>query len=352
MSEVRILVLGYFGWESGKRDGQAVKTRQCLELLKRNSDERFLIRSFDTEILHTKPWRIVGLLLKIIHSNKVVYLPAQNNLYYFFPFLHVLSKFFRFDIVYLLIGGWLPLFLEKHKCFIKRLKHIKAILPENTSLTNLLKEKYGFENVYTAPNFRFVESVPQEQTPSPNKEMFRLVFLSRITKTKGLDTMFAIARHFSKPEIREKYPVSIDFYGEIDHQDRTWFNQMLNQENNVCYKGILEPEEITRVLSAYDALILPTRYPGEGVPGAIIDAYMAGIPVLVSDWRYIRDVVEHGKTGYLVSLDQEEVETYIRHIEYLSSHPQELSNMKLAAYEQSRMYDEKAAWAVLKPFLS
>ena len=176
--------------------------------------------------------------------------------------------------------------------------------------------------------------------------------MSRIVKEKGIETVFQIADYFAKPEIHEKFPVSIDFYGEISPKDKDFFFRTLARYGQMIqYKGILAPNEITHTLCTYDALILPTRYPTEGVPGAIIDAYIAGIPVMVSDWIYSRDVVEHEKIGYIIPLDRNEVETYIHHIEDLYSHPQKLLDLKMAARAQSAKYDEKAAWSILKPFL-
>ncbi len=342
-------MLGYFGFVSDKKDGQATKTRQCLELLKRNMEAGTRINTFDTEILHTRPWHILSLLWKTVRSNKVVYLPAHNNLYYFFPPLYALSKIFRFDILYLLIGGWLPFFLEKHPRWVNKLRKIKGIFPENETVTTRLKEKFALRNVYTLPNFRFIKYTPQEFSSRPGE--FRLVFMSRIVKEKGIETVFRIADYFAKPEMREKCSVSFDFYGEISPKDKDFFFGKLPHYGKMMdYKGILAPNEITRTLCTYDALILPTRYPTEGVPGAIIDAYMAGIPVLVSDWIYSRDVVEHEKTGYIISLDQNEVETYIHHIEYLFSNLQKLLELKMAARAQSAKYDEKAVWSILKPF--
>ncbi|MDE7337732.1 MAG: hypothetical protein K2M92_00410, partial [Bacteroidales bacterium] len=102
----RILILGYFAFTSQKKDGQTVKTRQCLELFKRNVDKNTRISTFDTEILHTRPWRVANLLWKTIRADKVVYLPAHNNLRLFFPSLSFLSRIFRFEILYILIGGW------------------------------------------------------------------------------------------------------------------------------------------------------------------------------------------------------------------------------------------------------
>lgn len=346
----KIVLLGYLGKRSNKKDGQTVKTRLYLELLQKNADKNTRISTFDTEILHTRPWHIVGLLWKTIRADKVVYMPAHNNLRLFFPTLYFLSRLFHFDILYPLIGGWLPVFLENRPRFARRLGKIKAVFPENDTLTRILKEKFYINNARTLPNFRFVEYVPQ--VPSSHPDGFRLVFMSRIVKEKGIDIVFHLAAYFAKSEIRQTCPLSIDFYGEIAAKEREYFEKELQDHPNTHYKGVLEPQEITRTLSRYDALILPTRYPTEGVPGAIIDAYMAGLPVLVSDWLYARDIVCHGKTGYIVPIDGHETETYARHIQHLFIHQKELDHLKQAAYEYSKTHGVEAAGAILKTYLS
>lgn len=350
MGRRRILVLGYFGSKTGKKDGQTVKTHQYLELIERNIGKDVRIDTFDTEILHTRPWRIVNLLYKTVCAGKVVYMPAQNNLLYFFKPLYALSGIFRFDIVYPLIGGWLPVFLEKHPRFVRRLRKIKGIFPENDTLARTLETGFGMKNVHTMPNFRFAEYVPQ--VPSSNPEEFRLVFMSRIIKEKGLDIVFGLADYFSTAGTKENCPLSIDFYGEIAAKDRLYFEQELQRYGCVCYKGVLEPKDICRTLSGYDALILPTRYPTEGVPGAIVDAYMAGLPVFVSDWIYARDIVCHGKTGFIVPIGEHETETYAGHIRHLFTHQDELDLMKQAAFDYSKAHGENVAWSILKPFLA
>jgi len=45
-------------------------------------------------------------------------------------------------------------------------------------------------------------------------------------------------------------------------------------------------------------MLFPTRFATEGVPGTIIDAYSAGLPVLSSRWRSFGKVVEDGVTGF------------------------------------------------------
>ena len=350
MNGRKILIVGYFGFTTAKKDGQTVKTRLYRELLKKHTGKDTRIDTFDTEILHTKPWHIVSLLWKTLRADKVVYMPAQNNLRYFFETLYALSLVFRFDILYPLIGGWLPVFLEKHPRFVGKMQKIKGIFPENDPLTRILEERFGMKNVHTLPNFRFVEYVPV--VPSSNPEKFRLVFMSRIMKDKGLSVVLDLAAYFSKPEISEICPLSIDFYGEVAAQDKIYFEQEIERYPNLSYRGVLDPKEITRTLCRYDALILPTRYAGEGVPGAIIDAYMAGIPVLTSDWMYLKYIVLHGETGYIVPIGEQETASYAGHIKHLFSHQDELNRLKINAYNYSKQHGEDAAWSIIKPFLA
>jgi glycosyltransferase involved in cell wall biosynthesis len=56
-----------------------------------------------------------------------------------------------------------------------------------------------------------------------------------------------------------------------------------------------EPET---VLAAADLLALSSD--SEGVPGVLIEAGLAGVPVVATDVGWIRDVVRHGETGLLV----------------------------------------------------
>lgn len=51
------------------------------------------------------------------------------------------------------------------------------------------------------------------------------------------------------------------------------------------------------ILSGYFALLFPTQYYTEGIPGTIIDSYAAGVPVISARWKSYADVVIEGVTG-------------------------------------------------------
>jgi glycosyltransferase involved in cell wall biosynthesis len=61
-------------------------------------------------------------------------------------------------------------------------------------------------------------------------------------------------------------------------------------------------QESYATLSEYSCMLFPTYWQGEGFPGVIIDAYIAGLPVIATGWNMNKEVVEVGKTGLIVPI--------------------------------------------------
>lgn len=59
-------------------------------------------------------------------------------------------------------------------------------------------------------------------------------------------------------------------------------------------------------MSHYDVFLFPTYYKGEGFPGSVIDAYIAGLPIIASDWHFNKDVIKDGETGFIIPPQDEE----------------------------------------------
>ena len=96
---------------------------------------------------------------------------------------------------------------------------------------------------------------------------------------------------------------SITFFGQINDDDCEYFKQEVQNYSFVEYKGPLQPSEIHDTLSKYDVMLLPTHFYTEGLPGSVVDAYISGIPVLVTDWKHAHEFVEDGVSGYIVPFE-------------------------------------------------
>ena len=294
----KILVLGYFGYNTNQLDGQTVKTRDLYRLVKEQAGGD--VDYYDTEDFQFNKLSVFKMFWKVIRCHTLFYLPAHNNLRVIFPFIYVLSVLFRVKIQYFVVGGWLREFLAHLPVHRWMLKRIAGIHVETKRLLSELQECYNFENVDIFPNFRFFEFEPERF----DTERLRLVFMARVNKMKGLDWVFALADFIKENGMESRF--SLTFYGPINGEDAEYFNTNVSKYTFAEYKGPLDPADIYETLSQYDVMLLPTHYYTEGLPGSVVDAYISGIPVIVTEWKHSREFVDDGECGYIIDFEDGE----------------------------------------------
>lgn len=344
----KILVVGAFGYDNNQLDGQTVKTRSVYELLEKRSQGK--VSYVDTLALRKKPWQGLTMLSRLLKCHTLVILPCLNNLSVLFPIFFFLSRIFHFDIISICIGGWqLEYFIgneifASHPLQMKLSKKVKAFLPEMEKVNRDLIECCGFTNSEVFPNFRRFK---RSELQISSDRGLKMVFMARVNKNKGYDTIFE-ALNF----IRDYCPGSIvDFYGCIAQEDESDFLSKIEMNNDiVSYKGILSPEKIPSVLQDYDVLLLPTRNYTEGFPGSILDAYISGIPVIVSEWKHSREFVDDGRTGLIIPFNNNQ-KAFDEAVLRLYKDRQLLNSMKQAAYDEADKYSEEAAWEIIKRYI-
>lgn len=337
------LVLGYFGYRTNQLDGQTVKTRDLFRLLKEHEGNNTVF--FDTQEFQYKKTSVFLLLKHLVRCRILFYLPAHNNLRYIFPVIFVLSKIFRFRILYFVVGGWLVEYLSTKPLHRWMLKRINGIFTETVLMKNSLHEQYGFSNATQFPNFRFTSFIPRE---FHEEGRLKLVFLARINKMKGLDVVFSLASHIINRQLTKR--ILIDFYGPIYQPDKDYFFEELGKYDFVAYKGELQPEQINETIEKYDVMLLPTHYYTEGLPGSVLDAYMSGIPIIVSNWKHATEFVKEGETGFIIPFENGE-KVLQEKIEFLLWNSEVLSQMKKKAYTESIKYTSSKAWEIILQYI-
>ena len=344
-----ICVLGAFGYDTNQLDGQTVKTRNVYKLLQFNYDGK--LYGVDTMHIRRSPLAAFKLFWYLARCKTLILTPCLNNLTYIFPLTYYLSKILRYDIIHICIGGWQMEYFKGNERFnahpmqLRQSKKIKAFLPEMIKVDNDLKGELGFTNTEMFPNFRFMKpDTPRIETSS---DTLRLVFLARVDKKKGYDTIFK----FMEQAEKEKYNITVDFYGPINEADKEEFMTLVEKhKERVSYKGVLQQDEVTEHLVNYDVMLLPTTIYTEGLPGTILDAYIAGIPVVVTGWKYSHEFVEDKKTGFIVKFGdcQKELEERIM---VLYQDRKLLAEMKKNAFERRLLYSDQTAWDILSKYL-
>lgn len=288
-----ICVCGAFRLAGIPKGGQEIKTCIIANALENKYGKIYRIDTLASKSRWKLPFQI---LWAFISCQNIIILPAQNGVVLLSRLLVLFNLLFRRSIHYLVIGGWLQDLLPKYPKVSCSLKKITGIYVETQTMMDSLVD-LGFKNVTIVRNCKPISIIDKKDLLLKFDEPYKLVTFSRVTEKKGIATAVNIVTALNEKYKREVY--NLDIYGPVDDEDEIWFSELRNKfANYISYKGVVPFDKSVNVLSNYFALLFPTQYYTEGIPGTIIDAYAAGIPVLASKWKSFSDVVIDGVTGY------------------------------------------------------
>jgi glycosyltransferase involved in cell wall biosynthesis len=236
------------------------------------------------------------------------------------------------DIRYIVVGGWLPDVLSNSRWLRDQCIQLDGIYVETQSMADRMTA-LGVGNVQLLPNFRwFDRNMPRNYAAA--RRPLRLVFCARVIKEKGIEEAIASVDRLNA---NDSTPVvSLDVYGPVPESYRKRLEQLVAASASTIYKGVLPMSEVYTTLQQYDLMLFPTYYSGEGFPGTIIDAFIAGLPVLASDWKYNPEIIEQGRTGAICrARSAEDLTRTLRH--YIGA-PQLLAEMRQHCIERAHEF--------------
>lgn len=342
--QAKISILGHFGEGENLLNGQTVKTKIITEELQNQFGKENVLK-IDThggwKTLLKAPLQVLSALK---NSKNVLILPAQNGLRVYAPLLCLLKRLFKGrKLHYAVIGGWLPKFLPQRKFLAKSLKLFDCIYAETNTMKSALEEQ-GFSNVYVMPNCKKLTVLEESDLVYPEGAPYRLCTFSRVMKEKGIETAATVIK-----QINEKLgytAFSLDVYGQVDTEQTQWFENLKNTfPEYIRYLGCIDSDKSVEVLKNYFALIFPTRFYTEGIPGTIIDAYSAGIPVVSAKWESYSDVVDEGETGVGYEFNNEK--QFEEVLLNAAENPQILLDMKKNCINKAKNYTPEKATRIM-----
>lgn len=141
--------------------------------------------------------------------------------------------------------------------------------------------------VHTAGNLSKPLSATMPAHEEKEKGVLRLVSIARIAPEKNLSFALECILHAN-------VPVRLSIYGPV-YDEGYWQNcldliKKLPVGASAQYHGSLPPSEAAGVLARHDALFLPTL--GENFGHIVLEAFQAGVPVLISNrtpWRNLQE---------------------------------------------------------------
>ncbi len=332
MKIIKIGVWGQFGGEKAA-DGQSIKTRSIYDLLKDYyGNDNIIISS--TYNWKKRPFRFFLQTIKLYFKCKNVFiLPANNGLKIISRIYNFLSFFAKRNIIYIVVGGSLPIFLNKNKKYIRYIKKYTVILAESYKQVEELRT-LGLKNVEHFPNFKNIEPIKKLNNLT-DVNLNSLCFFSRVAYDKGVEDAIEAARI-----LQEKKDFKLDIYGKIALDYEKKFGELLKvHQKYVFYKGIVEFDKTVEVLKTYLCMLFPTFYPGEAQPGVIIDSYLSALPVIGTDWRFNSEFIIDGFNGFLVPVNN--VDEIVAKVMFLYSNQEKMLQMRNNALSLSKDYDPK-----------
>lgn len=342
----KAIIIGRFGANSNQLCGQTVKTRIIADGLVhyfgRNATSFVDTGGGIKTLCNAK--RIVDRSLS--GSNNVVIMPAQNGLRVFAPLCSLgKNKYPHAQLHYVVIGGWLPSFIKKRPWLARHLRRFDAIYVETSSMKNAM-EAMEFANVVVMPNCKNLEILSENELVYNDSEPFKLCTFSRVMKEKGIEDAVEAVKAVNDFFGREVY--QLDIYGQVQAGQEEWFEHLAQSfPSYIKHVGVVPFDESVSVIKNYFALLFPTRFFTEGVPGTIIDAYAAGVPVISARWENYSDVIDDNITGIGYSFgDIEELE---RVLCVLAEKPDTVTRMKSNCLQKAMRYlPEEAMRGLLK----
>lgn len=343
MSRKKVCLIGHFAFGKNLLNGQTVKAKiLAAELQRTLGAEQVLL--LDT---HGGMKALLKLPVQTFRAmrgcDNVVILPAHRGLRVVTPLLCFWHIFFKRRLHYAVIGGWLASFLNGKKSLERQLKKFSGIYAETNTMRRALEAR-GFRNVYVMPNCKQLQLLRPDELQQQPQEPYRLCTFSRVMEQKGIGDAVEAVRLANESLGRTAF--ALDIYGPVDGGQTQWFEDLQKTfPAYIRYGGSVPFDRSVEVLKDYFALLFPTRYFTEGIPGTIIDAYAAGVPVISARWESFSDLVEEAVTGY--GYEFESVSALREQLELAAKDPTRVLKLKKNCLEKAQDYIPENAVAVL-----
>lgn len=277
--------------------GETVKNQLMIKRL-----QNLGVKCYQCDFKNWKkhPWVLLKLLFCLIfhHEATLILSTSAINIY---SFLKTLKRIgWKQNIVHWVIGGTLGDNVEQGIFDASVIGYANHTLVESTLMVQKLGVK-KIAGVKQVPNFKLITYIPEIKKKYPgNNQKLRLVFMSRIMQEKGCDYITEAAKALNSQNFQNAF--SIDFYGKIANDYEKKFLKNIEDIPNVHYRGFLNLNDNSSydTLSEYDLMLFPTYWEGEGFAGVFIDSFVAGVPLLASDWAHNRCFLKEGKNTIFI----------------------------------------------------
>lgn len=123
------------------------------------------------------------------------------------------------------------------------------------------------------------------------KNKIKVYFISRIMKSKGIETYLDLANRMQK---EEKFTFNVLGYCEENYTKEL---MRYDREKIIIYHGF--QKEVYQYYQDADVIVFPSIYP-EGISNVLLEGAATGCAIITSNLPGCKEVVEDKKNGYLI----------------------------------------------------
>lgn len=330
----KVGIIGHFGGDHIFTDGQTVKTKILAEELEQIFGENSLLR-IDTYGWKKHPLMLLINCIKAVrNSDHVVMMTDEGGIKIIPWLLHACNIHRKARLHYIVIGGWLIRFLEKHKFLKTCLRHFDGIYVETRALMKGLT-CLDFQNVTLIPNFKSISPLEERDLVFCGEMPYKLCIFSRVMKEKGIEDAVNAVKAVNS--YMGKAVFALDIFGQVDPAQEEWFKSLNNDfPPEIRYRGVIPYDQSVTVVKDYFALLFPTRFYTEGIPGTVIDAYASGVPVIAAEWESYADIIVPDVTGISYPFGNSDKLREI--LVEIAKNPEKLNKMKINCLKKAQEY--------------
>lgn len=291
MSKSKLIFIGAINEFNSPDGGEEYKNQLILENLKMENVE---LQYFDTKRWKTSPILLIRMFSTLLfsHYTSLIISASSVSTYQLLRVIYYLKPGILNKTTYLVIGGYFPKGIRSKRFNNNIYNRLKGIVLEGEILKNQLKDFIELTKMKVVPNFKKFHNFDLSESRKYNSVKF--VFIGRINDAKGVNLINEATQIILK--LNPAMVFEVDYYGPEE--------QIFNYAENNNYKGYLDfnnnSKAVYTLLNAYDCLLFPTYWHGEGFPGVIIDAFIAGLPIIASDWNMNSEIVKDGINGFII----------------------------------------------------
>jgi len=221
----------------------------------------------------------------------------------------------------------------------KYLRSVDGFIFNSQTTKNVITDLIGNDKpeiVAYPPTDRFGDGISDDEIEERSKlKQLRILFVGNVIYRKGLHTLLEAVK-----DIKSK--VRVDVVGGLNSEPKyvkqiQEYIQTNNLSSFVFLHGALNHEPLIEMYKQSHVMIVPSSYEGFGI--VYLEGMCFGLPAIGTRAGAAGEIIEHGKTGYLI--EPGDSKTLAAHITILEANRSLLTELSINA---KRRYATQPKW--------